>query len=88
MNFMNKLLTIILLLFLQNLIAQNITLKGKVTDAESGEPLAFVNIGVVESGNGTTSDENGQFTLDLNFDNDSSKFTLKFNYFCRGARNI
>ncbi len=77
---MKKILTIALLLFLQNLLAQNKTLKGKVIDSESGEPLAFVNIGVVESGNGTTSDENGQFSLELNFDNDSSKFTLKFNY--------
>lgn len=39
--------------------------KGKVVDAETGEPIPYVNIGVVEKGIGTVSDEEGLFNLYL-----------------------
>ena len=39
------------------------TLKGTLIDAHTGEPLPYVNVGVVKKGIGTVSDENGKFTL-------------------------
>ncbi len=44
-------------------VAQNATLKGRVVDAINNEPLPFVNILVSGTTTGTTSDENGNFTL-------------------------
>ena len=38
---------------------------GEVVDADSGEPIPFVNIGVPGRGLGTVSDEHGQFLLEL-----------------------
>jgi hypothetical protein len=39
--------------------------KGKVINAETGEPIPFVNIGIIEKGIGTVSDEEGLFYLSL-----------------------
>lgn len=41
------------------------TLRGKVIDSESREPLAFVHIGVFNKNMGVISDEEGAFQLDL-----------------------
>ena len=59
--------------------AQNITVKGKIIDATNGSPLAFANIGVVESGAGTTSDENGNYSIELDFSAKES-YTLSFTF--------
>ncbi len=58
----NKLITFILLMSITSLIGQ--TLKGKVTD-QSGLPLPFVN--VVEKGttNGVSTDDQGNFVINL-----------------------
>lgn len=40
--------------------------KGVVLDANSKEPLPYVNIGIVDKGIGTVSDEEGKFHLNLN----------------------
>jgi hypothetical protein len=40
--------------------------KGKLIDAKSKEPLPYVNIGIVDKGVGTVSDEEGIFHLTLN----------------------
>ncbi|HEY0744363.1 MAG TPA: DUF5686 family protein [Chryseosolibacter sp.] len=45
-----------------SLVAQSIV-KGKVTDANSGDPIPFVNITLVGSMSGTTTDFDGNFTL-------------------------
>lgn len=39
--------------------------KGRTVDAKSGEPVPFVNIGILDKGVGTVSDENGIFHLPL-----------------------
>lgn len=39
--------------------------KGKVVDSETGKPIPYVNIGVVEKGIGTVTDEEGIFNLYL-----------------------
>nr|WP_321451019.1 carboxypeptidase-like regulatory domain-containing protein [uncultured Carboxylicivirga sp.] len=45
--------------------AQNVTLKGKVLDAETNQPVEFANIGVVGSFMGTATDFNGGFELTI-----------------------
>ncbi len=42
--------------------------KGRVVDANTKEPLAYVNIGVQEAGIGTVSDEEGLFHMYLEQD--------------------
>ncbi len=60
-----NLLYILLLFFYTTLSAQNVTVKGKVTDANNHKPLAFVNI-VSENGEtGTVSDIDGKFQINL-----------------------
>ncbi len=46
--------------------AQEITIKGNVKDATSGEGVSFANIHVIGTGNGTTTNEFGNFTLNVN----------------------
>lgn len=41
-------------------------LQGRVTDAQTGEALPFVQIGFVNAGKGTTSDMDGRFSIDNN----------------------
>ena len=52
------------LLLPYNLQSQFIT--AKVLDAETRQPLPFVNIGVLNKNLGTVSDEYGDFLLELN----------------------
>jgi hypothetical protein len=61
---MKTLKIILLILFIPfALFAQKATLKGKVVDAVSNEPLPFVNIIVSGTTMGTTTDLDGNFTL-------------------------
>ena len=55
----------VVFLFAGLIITNAQTIKGKVTDT-SGQALSFMN--VVEKGttNGTTTDENGEFSLEVN----------------------
>ncbi len=46
--------------------AQEIAIKGNVKDASSGEGIAFANIQITGTGNGTTTDEFGNFILNVN----------------------
>jgi hypothetical protein len=52
------------LLLAYNLQAQFIT--ANLLDAETRQPLPFVNIGILNKNLGTVSDENGDFSLELN----------------------
>ncbi len=55
---------ILLLIFIPvALFAQKATLKGKIVDAVSNEPLPFVNVIVSGTNTGTTTDLDGNFTL-------------------------
>lgn len=59
-----KVLIILVLLFSANLFPQHITISGKVTDAETNEPLNLANIRQVSDKSiGTTSGMNGDFSL-------------------------
>lgn len=55
--------------------AQNITIKGKVTDATSGEALVGVTVGVQGTSTGTQTDVNGTYTLSV-----ASNATLQVSY--------
>ncbi len=60
-----KLVNIILFLYLfpTTLLAQNASLKGRVLDALSNEPLPFVNVVVSGTTSGTVTDVDGNFVL-------------------------
>ncbi|WP_133534961.1 TonB-dependent receptor [Tenacibaculum caenipelagi] len=62
MNQKNKIFVFILLMSFTSMIGQ--TIKGKVTD-KSGEPLSFVNVLEKETVNGVTTDEQGEFVLNV-----------------------
>ncbi len=47
------------------LYAQNVTVSGRITNAETGNPVEFANIGVENTYLGTASDLNGNFELTL-----------------------
>lgn len=50
-------------LFINNTIAQNITVKGKVSDATTGETLIGVSLSIKGTTNGTQTDVNGAFAI-------------------------
>lgn len=45
------------------LVCAQATLSGRTVDARTGDPLAFVNVGVEGSRDGTVTDIDGRFTL-------------------------
>ena len=56
-------LTFALILIASVSFAQNIKVTGQVTDAETGEPVAFANLMVVGTTTGTATDIDGLFTI-------------------------
>ena len=68
--------TIFLCLFGFALSAQDGTVRGKITDAKSGEAIMFANILVQETATGNTSDLDGNFSLSL----PAGTYTLQFSY--------
>ncbi len=58
-----KLVNLVMLFVSCSAFAQNITLKGKVLDAETNQPVEFANLGIVGSFMGTATDFNGVFEL-------------------------
>ena len=68
-------LILIQLCFAFTVFAQNITVKGKVTDQESGEALPGVNVVVKGTTNGTITMADGTYTLDV-----PSDATLQFSF--------
>jgi hypothetical protein len=51
--------------FINTAFAQNFTLKGKITDAATGESLIGVTVSIQGTSNGTQTDANGAFTLSV-----------------------
>ncbi len=64
------------ILFLVPIFLNAQSFKGRVLDKKSNQPLAFVNIGVINKDIGTVSDENGNFSIDLL--NSSVNDTIRF----------
>jgi len=79
MNYKYHLKTLIALIFMlfcgANAFAQNIQVKGKVTDASTGETMPGVNILVKGTTNGTATNKKGQYSLTV-----VSNDTLIFSY--------
>lgn len=57
-------LCILLLCQWQSTVAQNITVQGRVTSADKPDGIAGVSVTVLNSTNGTTTDDNGRFQLE------------------------
>ena len=68
-------LVLFCLFFIDTAIAQTITVKGKVTDATTGESLVGVSIAVKGTTTGTQTDVNGAYSLAA-----PSTATLVFTY--------
>ena len=63
---MRILLPIVFLLFFHPISGQNFfEIKGRVVDSTSGNPLSFAQISLHHTGIGTTSNEDGNFHLDI-----------------------
>lgn len=52
-------------LFAQFSFAQNATVRGQITDGETGEMISFANLFVAETSSGTTTDLDGFYSLEL-----------------------
>ena len=61
------------LVVLQAAIAQTTRISGTVTDANTGEPLPFVNISFIDSRVATNSDFDGHYALETYYATDSIK---------------
>jgi len=77
---MSKLKSIWVILFILNtipqLFSQSFTVTGSVIDDSNNESLIGVNIKVVGTSNGTITDDNGNFKIELN----NPDYTLDFSY--------
>ena len=71
-----KHLIILLLLLYTTTGAQSFTIKGKVIDASSNEPLALANISISDIHQGTATNKNGEFTISGLEKNDLSKYLI------------
>ncbi|MCU0443317.1 MAG: carboxypeptidase-like regulatory domain-containing protein [Microscillaceae bacterium] len=67
---MKNALIILLLIIPYRLFGQN-TYEGRIIDQNTKEPLAYVNIGVLQKGWGTTSNKNGYFKIQLDKEYDA-----------------
>ncbi|MEM7486860.1 MAG: carboxypeptidase-like regulatory domain-containing protein, partial [Bacteroidota bacterium] len=61
-----------------NILSAQLDYKGKIVDGKSGQPIPYVNIGIVEKGIGTVSDEEGIFHLKFNPDLYASNDVILF----------
>ncbi|SFR45738.1 CarboxypepD_reg-like domain-containing protein [Robiginitalea myxolifaciens] len=60
---MRKCILLFLICYCPLLLSGQYHFKGKITDAQSGEPIPFVNIGILNASLGTVSDEEGMYEL-------------------------
>ncbi len=60
---------------LQHTLAQNTTVKGTITDAKTGETLPYVNVQVIGTTIGVSSDADGRYSLTLPENQSRIKFT-------------
>src|ERR1700688_2963013 len=68
-------LVLLCFFFINSAFAQNITIKGKVTDATTGESLIGVSVAVKGTTTGTQTDVNGAYSITA-----PSAATLAFSY--------
>lgn len=77
-NLIFKVFFIFFVLINFNCFAQFKTYNGFLKDIENNQPLAYVNIGIIDKNLGTVSDANGQFELNLDdkFDGEILKISM------------
>ena len=77
-NLIVKVFFIFFVLINFNCFAQFKTYNGFLKDIENNQPLAYVNIGIIDKNLGTVSDANGQFDLNLDdkFDSEILKISM------------
>lgn len=68
------------LLFISNitLAQEKFTLKGKIVDLETRQPLPYAHIGIPELGIGTTTSDKGDFVLKIPIDKTDKELTVSF----------
>jgi TonB-linked SusC/RagA family outer membrane protein len=76
-------LVLLCFFFINSAFAQNVTVKGKVTDAANGETLIGVSVSVKGTSTGTQTDVNGAFSLSA-----PSNATLVFSYLGYDAQEL
>ena len=81
---MRKILSVIMLLFVGSLYAQT-TISGSVTDAGSDQPIPGANVQIVGVSLGTTTDFDGNFTLQVN---QNPPFQLEFSLIGFGSKTV
>lgn len=69
-------MTLFMIIFLNQVSAQDRAISGTIVDQEDGQPLAGVSVLVKSTSAGTTTDQNGKFTLHL----PSGKHQLEISY--------
>jgi outer membrane receptor protein involved in Fe transport len=86
----NLALSMVLTFIGTSLFGQVKTFSGVVTDSETNKPIAFAKIVVIESNQGAISDDNGKFTLKVDFSTGSKekKVTIKNTGFQDFSLNI
>ena len=67
-----------IIILLSNFIFAEDKIKGMVKDSKNQKPISDVNIYLKKSRTGTTSDENGEFVLDIK--NDKDKLEIEFSH--------
>jgi hypothetical protein len=60
--------------------AQDKQVNGFVMDASTGKAMPYVNIAVVGSTYGTVSNQNGEFTINLNKTNESDSICFHYSF--------
>ncbi|MCG9910505.1 MAG: TonB-dependent receptor [Flavobacteriales bacterium] len=60
--------------------AQTVKLSGKVTDSETGLPMPFAGVVIKETGKGSTTDDKGFYTLNLDYSGGKTSYTLTFSF--------
>jgi TonB-linked SusC/RagA family outer membrane protein len=82
-NFTISGLVLLCFFFINSAFAQNLTVKGKVTDAATNETLIGVSVGVKGTSTGTQTDVNGAFSLSA-----PTNATLVFSYIGYSAQEV
>lgn len=78
------LIFIILWIGCGNLLSGQIQVSGIVTDSESGQPVSLVNVKADPGKGGTTTDQEGKFTLTIN----RLPVTLRFSHIAYETKNV
>jgi hypothetical protein len=77
--FSRTILFIFFAFFLHGINAQDLlTITGKVTDSNSGKPVAYAHVGIPEKGIGTTTGNNGAFTFKIPMEYQNSQMIVSY----------